>query len=585
MTYTEPSTFYDQHPFDWAVTDRETDIRSVVSPLLAELIERLDVNSLILDVGCGPGRVLGFLARGGFRCIGIDRSRVSIARAVDRYGRPGVVADNLRLPIADSIVDAVISDGVIHHTESPYAALAENLRILKPGGQLYLGVYKPFGRYRFLYAFPGAQIRSGLLRPWTTPIVILFAQMPYFLFHFIKSGGSRTWSQAQNLFYDYFVTPIVTFLPRSQIETWCVSQGARVMLYDENGSSNVHSFVLLKNTLADAEIRDKKPLEQVSYPSGAPRVPMNDNQVIRSAPAILGSRQEIAKEANLDPTRLTRTGHPVYSILWNSLHVLLLASILFVIYAATWEYSTRTYLKGFSDAVIPAAATPQEKIGAILNWMSHGPARRVDPIGVTENRDPTDTLNYQALLQVCGSATNAFINLADSSGLSSRRLLLLDSSRGAKHVVAEVNLDGQWIVVDPSFRTILRGANGQLLTRLDLANPDVFSIATRNIPNYDPSYNYAETEHVRVERIPFFGQLMRKALNFFLPAWQDSRYMSLLLERESFAAVITSLLMLLLLVLARFSLRWFGESRLGIRTIHVRERVRRAAHALMASTS
>lgn len=258
MASTEHPTFYDQHPFDWVIPDQHTDIRSVVSRPLVELIDRLDANSLILDVGCGPGRVLGFLARRGLRCIGIDRSYVSVGRAVVRYGRPGMVADNLRLPIADATADIVISDGVIHHTEDPHAALAENLRILKPGGQLYLGVYKPFGRYPRLYAFPGRQIRSGLQRSWAKPLVVCFAQVPYFLFHLVRSRGRRTWRGARNLFYDYFVTPRVSFLSRDVIETWCIKHGARVAQYDDNRHSNVHSFLVLKAWVTDPQAGAQK---------------------------------------------------------------------------------------------------------------------------------------------------------------------------------------------------------------------------------------------------------------------------------------------------------------------------------------
>ena len=74
----KPATFYDEHPFDWAPNGPQELLRAVVSPLLADLIENLEPRSLVLDVGCGPGRVLGFLARRGTRCIGIDRSRVSL---------------------------------------------------------------------------------------------------------------------------------------------------------------------------------------------------------------------------------------------------------------------------------------------------------------------------------------------------------------------------------------------------------------------------------------------------------------------------------------------------------------------------
>ena len=204
MGATEQATFYDEHPFDWVPPEAGADIRSIVSPVLVDLIETLNPNSLVFDVGCGPGRVLGFLVKRGIRCIGMDRSRVSLGLAVNRYGCPGVVGDNLSLPFAAGVADVLISDGVIHHTDDPRGAFAEHLRILKPGGQMYLGVYKRYGRYPLLYKFPGDSIRSGLDHRWSKPFVVIFARIPYFLVHFIRSKGKRTWAGARNLFYDYF---------------------------------------------------------------------------------------------------------------------------------------------------------------------------------------------------------------------------------------------------------------------------------------------------------------------------------------------------------------------------------------------
>lgn len=245
---TESSTFYDQHPFDWVTPDAGGSTRAVISPPLADWIESLDANSLVFDIGCGPGRVLGFLARKGIRCIGLDRSRVSVGLAVERYSRPGAVADNLHLPFADETADAVISDGVIHHTVDPRAAFVENCRVLKPGGRMYLAVYKPSGRYPFLYKYPGAVIRAGLRYRWARPLVTAFTQAPYFLIHFIRSKGQRTWTGARNLFFDYFVTPHVAFLPRGVVEEWCAAEGSGVVLYDENRGENVHSFCLVKGS-------------------------------------------------------------------------------------------------------------------------------------------------------------------------------------------------------------------------------------------------------------------------------------------------------------------------------------------------
>src|ERR1700677_1678670 len=154
---------------------------------------------------------------------------------------------------------------------------------------------------------------------------------------------------------------------------------------------------------------------------------------------------EKAGETSLKTGQDNMSGHVVYRAMWYGINMLLLASILFALYTVAWEYSTRRDLRGFSEAVVPALATPEQKILGILNWMSNGPTRLDDTTSTqTENRDHTENLNLKTLLKVCGSATNAFINLADSSGLSARRLLLLDSDRGARHVVAEVHLNGQW---------------------------------------------------------------------------------------------------------------------------------------------
>jgi SAM-dependent methyltransferase len=240
-------TFYDEHPFDWVPSGPQESLRSVVSPLLANLIESLDPKSLVFDVGCGPGRVLGFLARRGNRCVGIDRSRVSLGLAKQRFGAPGVVADNLSLPFANGVADVLISDGVIHHTENPEAAFAENCRVLKWGGEMYLAVYKPFGHYPRIFKYPGALIRRGTRNAWSKPLVTAFAQFPYFLVHFVRSKGRRTWAGAQNLFYDYFITPRVAFLSRTTIESWGEKRGMRVTQYDENRAANVHSFRLVKD--------------------------------------------------------------------------------------------------------------------------------------------------------------------------------------------------------------------------------------------------------------------------------------------------------------------------------------------------
>ena len=271
---------------------------------------------------------------------------------------------------------------------------------------------------------------------------------------------------------------------------------------------------------------------------------------------------------------------------WYALNMLLVCAVLAAIYSVAWEYSTRRYLKGFSDAIIPLTAPPEEKVEAILSWMSHGPARQASTQDIlATDRDPTDTLNYDSLLQVCGSATNAFINLADSAGLPSRRLLLLAPNRTAVHVVAEVLIDGRWIVVDPAYRVIPRGSDGSLLTARQLADPKVFAAATAVIPKYDPNYTFVSTAHVRLSAIPHIGSFLRRILDRILPDWEDSTSVSLLLERKSMDDMVIALLAVFLLALLRTGFRWYGETRLGLHPVRIRVQVWRAVQAFLDTAS
>lgn len=279
---------------------------------------------------------------------------------------------------------------------------------------------------------------------------------------------------------------------------------------------------------------------------------------------------------------LRRSSHPLFRGVWYASNILLISAILLAAYSAVWEYSTRKYLKGFSDAIVPASASAEAKVEAILHWMSDGPARQpAGPDLSSPDRDPIDTLNYASLLQVCGSATNAFVNLADSTGLPARRLLLLDSRRMTMHVVAEVLIDGRWIVIDPAFRAVFRGSDGAFLTREQLANPAIFSAAIGKVRGYLPEYTFDRTVHVRLARLGVMAPPLRRALNRVLPGWEDSTALSLLMERESLATMVLALSLVFFLGLLRVGLRWYGETRLGVRPVRIRQQARRALQAFV----
>jgi Transglutaminase-like superfamily len=242
-------------------------------------------------------------------------------------------------------------------------------------------------------------------------------------------------------------------------------------------------------------------------------------------------------------------------------NILLFSAVLLALFGSAWEYSTRWYLSGFANAVLPFASSPEQKVQAILTWMEHGPARQAEYYSDdAEDRDPVDTLNYRELLNVCGTATNAFVNLASAGGIDARRLLLLDAEgMNTNHVVAEVYLDGRWIIVDPTFHSILRDRTGHLLTRQDLARPEVFREATAKLPNYDPAYSYEHTAFIHFARLPLVGRFLQTNLNSVLPAWQERINWTVLVERQSDSALMVGIALLCLAVFLRHLLLWYGK--------------------------
>jgi hypothetical protein len=251
----------------------------------------------------------------------------------------------------------------------------------------------------------------------------------------------------------------------------------------------------------------------------------------------------------------------IFQAVGFAINVLIFASILVALFGLAWEYSTRWYLSGFSNAVLPYSSSPEQKVRAILSWMEQGPARATDYYSDdNQDRDPVDTLNYRELLTVCGTGTNAFVNLASAGGIEARRLLLLDAAgMSTNHVVAEVYLNGRWIIVDPTFHAILTDRTGRFLTRQELARPEVFQQATGGIAHYDSDYNYEHTAFIHFARLPFVGRFLQARLDSLLPAWQESINWALLVERESCATLVTGLVLLMFAACMRYLLLWYGR--------------------------
>jgi ubiquinone/menaquinone biosynthesis C-methylase UbiE len=98
----------------------------------------------VLDAGCGPGddvRVLARFVGPDGRAVGIDNDETMVAEARRRAADlmpPAAfhLCDVHRLPFKEGLFDCCRADRVFQHLASPQVALAEIVRVAKPGARI-----------------------------------------------------------------------------------------------------------------------------------------------------------------------------------------------------------------------------------------------------------------------------------------------------------------------------------------------------------------------------------------------------------------------------------------------------------------
>lgn len=147
----------------------------------------------VLEVGIGAGTDFIQWLRAGAVASGIDLTEEALANVRQRiaiYGLPQpaslAVADAENLPFEDNAFDLGYSFGVLHHTPDTPRALAELVRVIKPGGQFKVMLYN---RY-CLTAFK-LWVKHALLagRPWRS--------LRWTMWNHLESLGTKGYTRSE----------------------------------------------------------------------------------------------------------------------------------------------------------------------------------------------------------------------------------------------------------------------------------------------------------------------------------------------------------------------------------------------------
>lgn len=112
---------------------------AVSAQIGAAIVGIVGRSARVLELGVGTGRIALPVAAAGGTVVGVDTALEMLRVARQRGAERLVRGDIVRLPLRDASCDAVLAVHVLHLIVDWRAALAETVRVLRPGGALIQG--------------------------------------------------------------------------------------------------------------------------------------------------------------------------------------------------------------------------------------------------------------------------------------------------------------------------------------------------------------------------------------------------------------------------------------------------------------
>ena len=148
----EGQSFWDANPCGggWQSYEEFMAWYQRTEPEMFQILDPYDWTGLrVIEVGCGQGPTLNYLARNGAIVYGLDMSSRSLQKTKVGTVELGttqlthlVQADAERLPFPDGYFDMAVSLGVLHHTPDTTVGVNEIYRMLRPGGASIVMLYR-----------------------------------------------------------------------------------------------------------------------------------------------------------------------------------------------------------------------------------------------------------------------------------------------------------------------------------------------------------------------------------------------------------------------------------------------------------
>jgi ubiquinone/menaquinone biosynthesis C-methylase UbiE len=193
--------YYAKESLSEATVERFESTKNAVLRVLKQYGSGVQPTLEVADIGCGAGAQCQIWARAGHRVHGVDINESLISIARERADKAGLdihfeAASAVRLPWPDQFADVCLLPEVLEHVKDWQPCLSEAVRVLKPGGVLYLSTTNRLcpRQQEFslpLYSWYPARLKRYYERLSTTtrPEIVNHAKYPavnWFDFYFLR---------------------------------------------------------------------------------------------------------------------------------------------------------------------------------------------------------------------------------------------------------------------------------------------------------------------------------------------------------------------------------------------------------------